>query len=153
MPGASTDDRSRPYGGDASTGIPLLRDVRVARQEGFDRVTFEFEGPNVPGYQIGYTQRPIIEDGSGNEITVEGDHVVQVRFEPASGVDLTGATLREVYTGPATVRGDTSTVREVVRTGDFEGVLHWAVGLADRVDFRVSTLENPSRVVVDFRNH
>jgi hypothetical protein len=127
--------------------------VRVARQEGFDRVTFEFAGPNVPGYEIGYTERPITEDGSGNEVTVQGDHVVKVRFEPASGVDLTGATMQEIYTGPTVVTGDTSTVNEVVRTGDFEAVLSWAVGLADKVDFRVSTLESPSRVVIDFRNH
>jgi hypothetical protein len=153
MPDANTDTKTAPYGGDASTGIPLLQAVRVARQEGFDRVTFEFAGPNVPGYEIGYTERPITEDGSGNEVTVQGDHVVKVRFEPASGVDLTGATMQEIYTGPTVVTGDTSTVNEVVRTGDFEAVLSWAVGLADKVDFRVSTLESPSRVVIDFRNH
>jgi hypothetical protein len=44
-------------------------------------------------------------------------------------------------------------VREVVRTGDFEAVLSWAVGLDDRVDFRVLTLDGPPRLVVDFRNH
>jgi hypothetical protein len=40
-----------------------------------------------------------------------------------------------------------------VRTGDFEAVLSWAVGLGDRVDFRVGTLDDPARLVVDFRNH
>jgi hypothetical protein len=40
-------------------------------------------------------------------------------------------------------------VREVVRTGDFEAVLTWAIGLDERVGFRVSTLDNPSRLVVD----
>jgi hypothetical protein len=43
-------------------------------------------------------------------------------------------------------------VRELVRTGDFEAVLTWAVGLGDKVDFRVLTLEDPPRLAVDFRN-
>jgi hypothetical protein len=41
-------------------------------------------------------------------------------------------------------------VREIVRTGDFEAVLTWAVGLDLVRSFRVLTLENPARIVVDF---
>jgi hypothetical protein len=37
--------------------------------------------------------------------------------------------------------------------GGFEGVLTWAVGLQDPVDFRVTTLQSPPRLVIDFRNH
>jgi hypothetical protein len=40
-----------------------------------------------------------------------------------------------------------------VRTGDFEAVLHWAIGLEEQVDFRVVTAESPPRLIVDFRNH
>jgi hypothetical protein len=40
-----------------------------------------------------------------------------------------------------------------VRIGDFEAVLNWAVGLSDRVDFRVRTASAPARLIVDFRNH
>jgi hypothetical protein len=32
-------------------------------------------------------------------------------------------------------------------------VLTWAIGLEERVDFRVLTLTHPARLVVDFRNH
>ena len=77
-------------------------------------------------------------------------------MEPASGFDLSVAEGELVYDGPRRISGEdrgTSTVRELVRTGDFEAVLGWAVGLTDRVDFRVTTLEAPSRLVVDFRNH
>jgi hypothetical protein len=44
-------------------------------------------------------------------------------------------------------------VRELVRTGDFEAVPGWVVGLEERADFRVLTLTDPPRRVVDFRNH
>ena len=36
---------------------------------------------------------------------------------------------------------------------DFEAVLIWAIGVDDRVDFRVTTLAGPPRLVVDLRNH
>jgi hypothetical protein len=32
-------------------------------------------------------------------------------------------------------------------------VLAWAIGLSDRVDFRVQTATSPSRLIVDLRNH
>jgi hypothetical protein len=79
-----------------------------------------------------------------------------VRMEPASGFDLSVPEGELVYTGPRRISGTkagTSTVREVVRAGDFEAVLAWAVGLGDRVDFRVRALAGPPRLVVDFRNH
>ena len=45
----------------------LLSAVRAARQDGFDRVVFEFEAA-VPGYSVRYVDRPITEDGSGNPV-------------------------------------------------------------------------------------
>ena len=53
------------------------------------------------------------------------------------------------YTGPDRVRGDTSVVTEVVRTGDFEANLSWAIGVRREVPFRVTVLDGPARVVVD----
>lgn len=78
-----------------------------------------------------------------------------VRMETASGFDLAKPEGELVYTGPRRIAGSdvgTSIVREVVRTGDFEAVLNWAVGLDARADFRVLTLEAPPRLVVDFRH-
>ncbi len=40
-------------------------------------------------------------------------------------------------------------VSEVVRSGDFEGVLTWVIGVRSKARFRISTLPNPSRVVVE----
>jgi hypothetical protein len=60
------------------------------------------------------------------------------------------------YKGPKRIDGSTvgaSVVQELVRTGDFEAVLTWAIGLSDKVDFRVRTATSPDRLIVDFRNH
>jgi hypothetical protein len=79
-----------------------------------------------------------------------------VRMEPASGFDLNTGEGVMVYKGPRRLEGSaagTSVVQELVRTGDFEAVLTWAIGLSDKLDFRVSTATSPLRLIVDLRNH
>ena len=142
-------------GPDTSPETALLTRVALGRHEGFDRIVFEFTNA-VPGYRVEYVRPPLREDGSGNEVTLEGDAFVQVRMEPASGFDLNTGEGVLVYEGPRRLSGadaGTSVIREAVRTGDFEAALTWVVGLSDRVDFRVLPLTNPPRLVVDFRNH
>jgi hypothetical protein len=139
-------------GDSTAAASALLERVAVGRHEGYDRVVFEFRGDGVPGYRVQYTQPPLKEDGSGNVVQVDGSAFVVVRMEPASGFDLNTGEGELVYKGPKRVPG-ASVVKEVVRTGDFEAVLTWAVGLEEKVDFRVLTLTSPSRLVVDFRNH
>jgi hypothetical protein len=137
------------------TEIALLERVAVGRHEGFDRVVFQFRN-HLPGYRVEYVEPPLKEDGSGNVIQVKGNAFVLVRMELASGFDLTVPEGELIYKGPRRIDGSaagTSSVREVVRTGDFEAVLSWVVGLEDRVDFRVRTATSPARLIVDFRNH
>jgi len=89
-------------------------------------------------------------------VNVKGAAVVVVRMEPASGFDLNTGEGVMVYKGPRRIDGSgagTSVVQELVRTGDFEAVLSWAIGLSDKVDFRIQTAQSPARLIVDFRNH
>ena len=150
MAGASTATVSVPA---TSSETSLLTGVRAARHEGFDRVVFEFRN-SVPGYRIGYVEKPVLADGSGAEVQVAGGHVVVVRMEPALDADLSQASVPLTYTGPKRFSPPgTSEVKELVRVGGFEGVLTWAVGVVDRVDFRAGMLDDPPRLVVDFRTH
>jgi hypothetical protein len=141
----------------ASTGteIALLDRIAVGRHEGYDRVVFQFRN-GLPGYRIEYVDPPLKEDGSGNPVSVQGNAIVLVRMDPASGFDLNTGEGVMVYKGPKRIHGSaagTSVVQELVRTGDFEAVLSWAVGLSDKVDFLVRTATSPARLIVDFRNH
>ena len=130
----------------------LLTAVRAARHEGYDRVVFQFAN-ELPGYDVRYVQPPVTEDGSGRTVPVKGSAIVRVRMDNALDADLTKSSAPRTYTGPTRFSPGTPEVAELVRSGGFEGVLTWAVGLQDRVDFRVTTLQSPPRLVVDFRNH
>ena len=169
----SSQDPTVEAGGDASTAepppttsVPVAPPISSAPVEprayltgvrteplpdGGSRVIFEFD-PVVPGYTIDYVDRPVTEDGSGDEVAVEGDAVLAVRMENASGARIDGDQVTPTYTGPDRVRatGEAGVVTEVVDTGDFEGVVTWAVGLRKRVPaLSVSVVSGPSRLVVD----
>jgi hypothetical protein len=158
----STNGESEPFEGgtepvsatgDAAT-IALLERVALGSHEGYDRVVFEFRNA-VPGYRVEYVEPPLHQDGSGDVVEVAGNAFVNVRMEPASGFDVGTGEGVLVYEGPRRIAGSsagTGTVREVVRIGDFEAQLNWAVGLDERTDFRVLTLDGPPRLVIDFRS-
>ena len=152
LEGAGTTTAAGAAGGQETA---LLERIALGRHEGYDRVVFKFKN-QLPGYRVSYVQPPLKEDGSGAPVSVAGNAVVVVRMEPASGFDLNTGEGVLVYKGPKRISGSsagTSVVQELVRTGDFEAVVSWVIGLAEKVDFRVTTAESPSRLIVDLRNH
>jgi len=126
----------------------LLTDVRMAGHPCFDRIVFEFEGVGPPGFEVGYLESPPTEDPTGNPVDLAGSVFLEIRMQSASGFDFEANV--PSYTGPARLApGDTTYAREAARTGDFEAILAWVVGLDEGRDFKVSTLADPTRLVVD----
>ncbi len=150
LPDASEAQHTAPGDG---TGTALLRTVRVGTNDGYERIVFEFAGEPVPGYRVQWVDGPILADGSGEVVQVDGDAYLEIVMEPASGVDLSAPQLTVVYDGPdrVPVAGQTELITDLVRTGDFESVLTWAAGAQRKVPFRVLRLEDPTRVVVDLQ--
>lgn len=142
---ASTESKSGESQGSTTA---LLTSIEVTKEDGYDRAVFEFAN-HVPGYDVGYVERPIVADGSGDEVAVQGAAVLQVRLEPALDADLTKEDAPRTYFGPTRFSPDAQTIVELVRTGGFEAVLTWTVGLKEKAPFAVSTLTDPPRVVVD----
>lgn len=160
LPATTTAEQVDPLAGAATSPVvapatakatALLDRVAVGRHEGYDRVVFQFRGDGLPGYRVEYVEPPLKEDGSGDPVAVAGSAFVVVRMDPASGFDLSSGEGELVYKGPKRLPG-ASVVKEVVRTGDFEAVLTWAIGLDAKVPFLVSTAASPSRLIVDFRD-
>jgi hypothetical protein len=139
-------------GGDAPTR--LLTDVRVGAHGCYERVTFEFkprkgdaDGP--VAWKAAYQQPPITEDGSGRPVQVKGSAFLVLTMT-AAGADLTAEGAPDTYTGPTSIEAaDATRIQQVRRTGDFEAVLTWVIGLDRKRPFHVTTEGGPARVIVD----
>lgn len=118
--------------------------IRAAHHPDYDRVVFEFTGPVPAQRTVGYVPE-LIGDPSGLPVPVAGDAILQVRMAPARGHDDNG----NVTYGPTRRTYPLPNVIQVVNSGDFEGVLTFGIGLAQRTNITVFALTNPSRVVVD----
>ena len=133
-------------GGDAPTR--LLTDVRVGSHGCYERVTFELkpqagEADGPVGWKAAYESGPITEDGSGRPVKVKGTAFLVVTMS-AAGADLSQEAAPATYTGPASIEAaDSTRIQQVRRTGDFEGVLTWVIGLDKQRPFRVSTELGP----------
>ncbi len=121
-----------------------LRAVREARNEGFDRVVFEFDGTQVPGYHLEYVDKPIIKCGSGDPTEVAGQGWLQVRLTPAQAHEGGQATITERER-----KAGLPIIQELELTCDFEGEVTWVLGNARPNKYRVMELREPTRLVVD----
>lgn len=128
-------------------GVVVLREVRAAGQQGFDRVAFEFQGNDVPGYRVEYVDRAI-QCGSGEPVEVAGEALLEVRMTPARAHTEAGEpTVRERER-----RLDLPVLKEIESTCDFEADVTWVLGLGSRKSFRVQALDDPARLVIDLEH-
>lgn len=121
---------------------PTLVSVRASHHPGFDRVVFRFRGGLPASNRARYVSQ-LIADGSGNTVPVAGRAILQLRLGNAQAHTGSGAptvAARKAYALP--------NVMTTVRSGDFEGVVTYGIGLAKRTAFQVTRLHNPARVVV-----
>jgi len=140
---------SAPRTTTAAQPAALLTKVGVTNSGCRDSVTFTFEesGSAVPSCKVEYKPGPFAQDGSGAPVTVAGNAFVSVRCAPAYGYDFQSGTT--TYTGPKHITPTaTRHVREVVETGDFEGVLNWVIGLDANRCFFITAGGTPTRALV-----
>ena len=118
-----------------------LTDVRVGARDEGDRIVFEFAGDVVPAFDITPAEPPFVQDASGLPVEVPGRAFLRIHFPFATGM--------EAYDGPAALAGQGALLVSLVRTGDFEAVLTWVAGTDRPACVRVTTLQAPTRVVLD----
>jgi hypothetical protein len=121
--------------------VPVCVGIRSAAhpEGGYDRIVFDFTGP-LPGYEVRYVDK-VVGDASGEPLAMPGRRYLQIVFRPAQGHDEQG--------NGVSGRTDLSypMLKGYVVAGDFEAVFTVALGLDDRVGFRVGEL--PGRIYVD----
>lgn len=142
-----------PTAQDAQTGTAsedaalTISDMRIGTHDGFDRVVFEFGGTGTPGWRSEIVSTAN-QQGSGNPLAVSGQAILQVMITGASMPYATGV---EEYSGPNPLEAAPGgIVTEVRDAGIFEGTNQTLIGLSrPDADYRVYTLDNPTRLVVD----
>lgn len=134
---------------DPAGGLLTVRTVRVARQDGYDRVVFELGGAadGQPGWRVEYSDDPR-QQGSGDPVEVDGEHVLSVLITGTGYPFDTGVD--EVEGDPA-LPADLQVVEDVDLGAVFEGQYEAFLGTSVEAPFRVFRLSDPARVVVDVR--
>lgn len=122
----------------------VVTDVRVGTHEGYDRVVFELTGSGTPGWFATYTDAPA-QQGSGHEITYDGTTAVDLRLE---GILLPFELGLDVE--PITAEG-AGAITKVESFGSFEAQEQFVIGMKEELPYSIQVLEEPTRVVVDFK--
>ena len=128
----------------AAPVVPTLIQISAAHHPGFDWLVFQFKG-GLPAQRSARYVSGMTADPSGLPVSVVGSALLQVTFSPATGHNGQGL----VTYGPTQRTYPLPELIQVVKAGDFESVLSFGVGLAKAEPFRMYTLTNPSRVVID----
>ncbi|GAA1760848.1 hypothetical protein GCM10009795_004130 [Nocardioides hankookensis] len=136
-------------GGQGSGNGLGLTDVRASHEDGYDRVVLELGGSGTPGWRVEYVDRPVYE-GSGEPVALQGTTFLSVVLR---GVGQPSDTGIAAYGDDTTRVPGVGGIAEVAPGGVFEGEQGAFIGLTGaRRAFRVFTLTDPTRVVVDVRD-
>jgi hypothetical protein len=149
MPSPNASTSPQKSSANVNRDTMYLTNVTPGADECTTKVVFEFEeqAPG-PGFDVSYQPADTakIEDGSGNLIEVAGNEFLVVKLNPAMTAKIDGDQLTKTYTGPRRLSG-TEPITEVVKTGDFEGVITWVIGLDQKRPF--TTEASDSQLVVE----
>jgi len=130
---------------------PYLRTVRVVRQKTFDRLVFEFDGP-LPDCRIDYLKSRFYEGEDGRErIRIVGRAFIRIDLSQISA-DEKQLSFSDAKHFLPKGKLRLPTLLQMQDKGVGEGHYEFLLGLSARKAYRVTELENPSRVVIDLKH-
>ncbi len=149
-PGTAPRDALPKRGTPSNDAGLTVTGIQIGHHAGFDRVVYELGGAGTPGWIVQYTAEAI-EDGSGKVVDVAGRSILEIQITGSAYPFDNGVT---PYSGPDPVTDPSATViAGVYRSGVFEGTTQSFIGVrTDRPTFAVSTLSEPTRLVIDIAN-
>ncbi|MDN5895222.1 MAG: AMIN domain-containing protein [Nocardioides sp.] len=134
-------ENTRPKAGRGSGEAITLTEVRVDDHEDFGRIVLEFSGTGTPGWAVNYVDEATLE-GSGAVVRLRGDSTLNIY------ASNTTWPAPNYYDGPERLNGENG-IPDLYVAGTFEGYTQVLAGIDGRAPFRVFTLNQPSRLVVD----
>jgi hypothetical protein len=121
-------------------------DLRFGVHDGFDRVVVDLAGAGTPGWLGQYVEDPT-QQAAGEPVYVLGDAYLQILVRGVVYPTEAGA---QPFEGPRTITPASGGVIKEVRYGsEFEGQVEIWIGLTSDQPFRVFSLTDPTRVVID----
>jgi hypothetical protein len=145
LPAYTTE--STTYTNSRLQGQPMVVGLRVSEHAGFDRVVIDVDGRR-PGFRVRYVAQ-LSYDGSGDDVPLRGRKRLSLALLPARAHDAEG---HSGYAGPRLQQYDLPMLRGVAFTGDFEGVVSFGLTARAKRGYRVFTLTDPSRIVIDLKH-
>ena len=134
-----------------SDQLTRIRTVRAATHKGYDRIVFEFTGP-MPNYSVKYHPSRFYEDEGGrHRIKIAGGTYVHVNLNL---IPVDEEQLKFSQAADFTPKGRLKlpVLWEVDEAGFFEGHYDFLLGIKSRRLFRVTELQNPARLAIDFKH-
>jgi hypothetical protein len=151
-PVASPVPSGSPFVCASSTSIPgqgsplsaYIDAVRTGTHTGYDRLTIEFSNGQPASIDVTpQSGTTFTQDGSGQQVTLAGQSGILVSINVADA--------HSAYSGPTDFKTGYSTMVEVRQVGDFEGYVHYGIGLSKATCYRAYILTNPVRLVIDIQ--
>ena len=125
--------------------VSRITGLRYASHPGFDRVVIDVRGP-IPDWSTHYA-RAFHYEGSGHRVPIRGRSGLVLNL----GGDAHNRAGHNLYTGPRIARPGYTILKALAFTGDFEGQVSFAFALRHRAPYRVFSLRDPQRLVLDFK--
>jgi hypothetical protein len=151
--GGDTTTKTVKANPDPLSGVVTLNDLRLGVHPelgGWERIVFEVEDANRPPATIEYTDTAS-QCGSGEDVTLEGEAILLVTIRQAQAHDDQGKGTIDGGIQDAPLPAGATVIKSGKQICDFEGVVQWAFGTSGEKNFKVSTLEDPTRIVIDIK--
>lgn len=159
-----------------ATGTVTVKDVRIGTASQYDTIVFQFDGAVLPGYTVQYAgnvpscpaapsapaPRAATPTASGTRgrgtptplpEPTEPPTPTPTPFGSVTGVAMIAVQLNPASTGEGLARtdfrGGQGSLAQATQVCDANGVVAWVVGVNKKGQFRVTTLANPPRLVID----
>lgn len=134
--GASTTFTKASYG--------LIDAVRTGTHTGYDRLTIEFQGGQPHSIQLSPQKgTAFTRDGKGDTVYLAGKDGLLV--------SMFSTDAHTAYSGSTDIKTGFGGLLEVRLVGDYEGYVHYGLGLSRPACYRAVILANPTRLVIDIQ--
>lgn len=134
--------------GSASAGVET--DLRFGRHDGYDRIVVETSGEGALGYRAQYVDEATTL-GKGDAISLTGGAYLLQVIGTNTQMPVTEDLQKIAYTDFGVHDVDGTWTKQVYLDGTFEDQFQVVIA-TDARQFRVSTLSNPTRLVIDLRD-